>query len=129
MLTYLVDTDLDGLADAWEIDHFGTIAGNSAADLDGDGLTPRQEFLAGTDPNDPGSTLHLEAWRTGSETQLRFAAAAGRTYTIQATDHVASESWTRVFDVPAERSPRVVSIPAPSSGPQRYYRLITPRQP
>ena len=54
--TAYTDSDSDGMADAWEMAHFGSLARgdalNSSADLDGDGYTDLEEFLNGTDPNE-----------------------------------------------------------------------------
>ncbi len=48
------DADADGLADGWEIIHFGSITLYSASDdPDGDGITNQQEFAEGTDPSTP----------------------------------------------------------------------------
>jgi hypothetical protein len=48
------DLDLDGLPDDWEIEQVENLSTLAAAadDLDGDGLTNRQEFENGTDPTD-----------------------------------------------------------------------------
>jgi len=46
-----VDSDNDGLWDAWEMDNFGNLAQTGSGDPDGDGLTNAQEFTLGTDPN------------------------------------------------------------------------------
>ena len=48
------DLDLDGLPDDWELDQVQNLATLAGADddLDGDGLTNRDEFEGGTDPND-----------------------------------------------------------------------------
>ena len=48
------DLDLDGLPDDWEGALFGNLTTLAASgdDLDGDGLTNREEFEGGTDPND-----------------------------------------------------------------------------
>lgn len=45
------DTDGDGLADNWEITHFGNLNQGAAGDPDGDGLTNLQEHQLGTNPN------------------------------------------------------------------------------
>ncbi|MEO5912746.1 MAG: binary toxin-like calcium binding domain-containing protein [Luteolibacter sp.] len=46
-----VDTDGDGLSDAWEISKFGNLAQGASDNIsDADGLTNLQEYLAGTDP-------------------------------------------------------------------------------
>ena len=48
------DLDRDGLPDDWELSLFDNLATLTDAmdDLDGDGLTNREEFEGGTDPND-----------------------------------------------------------------------------
>ena len=48
------DADGAGLLDAWEIPHFGTTAGHSAADdFDHDGYTELLELALGLDPTTP----------------------------------------------------------------------------
>ncbi len=50
------DKDLDGddLSDEWELHYFGNIRDYSGRDdSDGDGVTNRDEFVAGTDPTRP----------------------------------------------------------------------------
>ncbi len=44
------DSDGDGLPDDWEKLYFGNLAQGATGDLDGDGLTSTEEYLAGTDP-------------------------------------------------------------------------------
>jgi len=50
------DTDADGLPDAWELQYFGTLSYGPADDPDGDGFTNLQEYQAGTNPADAGSS-------------------------------------------------------------------------
>ncbi len=50
LLQGLVDSDNDGLPDAWELDVFGNLDQKGSGDADGDGLTNLQEFTLGTDP-------------------------------------------------------------------------------
>jgi hypothetical protein len=80
----LTDTDGDGLPNDWETLHFGnaTIA-NPNLDSDGDGFTNRQEYLAGTNPNDIDSVLFMEIESlTGGGIQVRWQGAPNRIYTL-----------------------------------------------
>jgi hypothetical protein len=48
-----LDSDGDGLPDVWEEKHCGSATGcNPKDDLDNDGFTNKEEYDAGTDPND-----------------------------------------------------------------------------
>jgi hypothetical protein len=48
--TGIVDTDGDGLPDAWEIANFGNLTQTAGGDFDGDGFSNLAEFNAGSDP-------------------------------------------------------------------------------
>jgi hypothetical protein len=92
-LTLGVDSDGDGLPDAWEwMLIAATGGGRTLADIrpedddDGDGMSNLQEYLAGTyafDPED-GFLLAIRGVEEG-RTRLEFLAIRGRTYTIHAS--------------------------------------------
>jgi hypothetical protein len=62
------DTDGDGIADFWEIEHFGNLTGtNGAIDSDQNGVADFFEYLGDADPNDPSETgLILAAGLSGA---------------------------------------------------------------
>jgi hypothetical protein len=49
------DTDADGLPDAWENLHFGSLGFGASDDPDGDGFNNLQEYLEGAQPNNVAS--------------------------------------------------------------------------
>ena len=49
------DSDNDGMPDAWELEHFGTLDRDGTGDYDGDGFSDRDEASVGSDPTDPDS--------------------------------------------------------------------------
>ena len=55
------DSDLNGLPDAWERQHFGFIGVNPNADPDHDGLTNQQEYAFGLDPTSGASCNPITA--------------------------------------------------------------------
>jgi hypothetical protein len=99
-LTLGVDSDGDGLPDAWEQSLIAIYGGTLASidpngDNDGDGISNLNEYLAGTyafDPED-GFRLTLTGVNSGAST-MEFLAIRGRTYTIQASSDL--EQWTPV---------------------------------
>ena len=126
------DRDGDGLPDDWEI-AFGTLwdVPDADADPDGDGMTNREEYLAGTNPRDPESNLRVSKVSTAAEsTRLEFLAVSNRTYSVLYASKVEANVWNKLADVPAHPTNRVESLMDTWSGaPARFYRLTTPRQP
>jgi len=79
--------------DDWYITYFGHTGLSDDGNEDGDGMSNRQEYLAGTNPNDSNSCLRLSGLSPDLSVPGRFivrwASAAGRTYVIQAATNLA----------------------------------------
>lgn len=90
------DTDGDGLADAWEWQNFGSLAQGAGGDLDGDGFTNLQEYLAGTDPNSASSKLVITTYLTapgGTAATVSWPSVMTRKYFIQQTLDLTTPLW------------------------------------
>jgi hypothetical protein len=84
----LADADGDGVADIWET-VYGLNTNNIAdaeLDLDGDTMSNRAEFLAGTDPTNPSSYLKIDSITADGMATLVFGAISNRTYSVQYSD-------------------------------------------
>jgi hypothetical protein len=135
-----IDSDGDGIPDSWMMQNFGHPTGlasdhsRAQDDADGDGMSNFQEYLAGTSPLDPQSSLKLHVQGVDPGTgrpQFFFTAMAGIDYTLQYSDHLGSGLWQKLNDVPADPTTRIVPLndPGAASAPTRFYRVVTPIQP
>jgi len=138
VLTVLADDDRDGVPNAWETAH--DFDSNDPADAlldpDQDGMINWQEYLAGTDPLDPTSSLKIEIVQVGPQSpplvKLSFLALSNQTYAVEHQTSAGSGTWRRLAGIVASPSNRIVQItniinlPNP---PQQLYRVVTPRLP
>jgi len=125
-----VDTDGDGLPDDWEIAH-GTdpLVPDADADPDHDGMSNWQEYLAGTDPQDPLSVLKLNATtvNTGAVT-LQFQAVSNHTYGVLYQNSLAAAPWLVLTNVASRGTNWTEIIADPVVGAtNRFYRLVSPQ--
>lgn len=130
------DTDSDGIPDDWEALHFGSPTGaDASADSDNDTMSNAQEYTAGTDPLDASSYLKVERLRANTAptqtVQIEFVAVSNRTYSVMFTPSVTTGLWTKVSDVVATATNRMVHLidDRPAQAPPGFYRLVTPKAP
>jgi len=83
------DTDHDKLPDWWEAAYFSspTVAVATALSPNGTGLNNEEQYIAGTNPLDPGSVFELTDLNTGTaetnEFVLSWPSVSGRLYTVE----------------------------------------------
>jgi hypothetical protein len=127
-----VDSDGDGLSDLWEWNFFGSLQPRSDEDPDGDGVSNRAEFLAGTLPADATDYPSLKAWPSPFDGNpiLRFSRRGARSYRLQfheALTHDSTPNWRELMEFPAETNSSIGEFrDLTSTNATRLYRVVTP---
>ena len=129
--TVLADADEDGMPDAWEDAH-GLDSGRDDAgeDPDHDGVSNRDEWVAGTLPDDPASYLASSLEITPAPgLRFSFEAASNRWYELQYRDLLLTGDWSVLTTFPAATTNRLVTWPvgAGTDPDQGYLRLRVDR--
>ena len=89
--------DTNGLPLAWELQNFGATGIDPNADPDHDGMSNKQEYLAGTNPNDATDNLAIVSTTSlsgGSSVSLSWKSVPSRYYLIQKALDLSSPAWT-----------------------------------
>ncbi len=121
----VVDSDGDGLPDSWE-SQFGLNPMDSAGvngangDLDGDGFTNLQEYLAGTNPNNASSLLKITSVVNGQV--VTWFSVPGKNYQVFATTNAAAEFQLLSGTITAFNATTSYTNVAPSTV-QQFYRV------
>jgi hypothetical protein len=90
------DSDRDGIPDGWEVaNSLNPLNGNDAGlDTDLDGMTARQEYLAGTAPGNAASVFTIaQAEPVGPFALINHSVQSGRVYTIRFADSAGPTGW------------------------------------
>ncbi len=122
-----VDSNSDGIADAWELQNFGTININVNADPDGDGMSNLQEYLAGTNPNDANSNLRVTSDNLGSGgtfVALTWNSVMSRCYFMEKATTLSPANWVDSGrgQIAAAGSSTSASF-TDTNAPIRFYRI------
>jgi hypothetical protein len=127
LIVFDADRDGDGAPDVWETANgFNPDqASDGEGDVDGDGMLNADEFIAGTNPRDPESYLWLDL-TPGRTNALEFPAVSNRTYTVQFSDDIASETWSNLLNAASRPTNRLERANDTNAVPKRYYRVVTP---
>jgi subtilisin family serine protease len=125
-LLRVVDSNVNGLPDWWELDHFGHLGVDPNADPDGDGLSNYGEFVAGTDPNSASSSLHLTSiGRSGGGFRVTWSSTPGKTYLVEYSPDLTMPWLTLQSNVPAAGGATTSWLDLTATGQtNRFYRVL-----
>jgi hypothetical protein len=94
------DANTNGMSDAWEQEHFGAVLETRlpATDTDGDGVGDYAEFIAGTDPVNPRSSLWITPpiYHSNGTLRLSWASSPGHIYRILGSQD--AQAWSALSD-------------------------------
>jgi hypothetical protein len=126
------DTDNDGIPDAVEdlmgLNYLDPL--DAALDNDFDGLTNLQEYLAGTDHEDPDSNLKFAQITVGTNIALTFQAVSNKTYSVLYKNSLTDGNWTKLTDLSTAATNELkTATDSLGTNPARLYRLVTPALP
>ncbi|MCO5062102.1 MAG: glycosyl hydrolase family 18 protein [Kiritimatiellae bacterium] len=124
----LLDSDGDGIPDAWEELYFGGPTNATAhADDDGDGASNWDEYIAGTLPLDPLSHLAITAMdphlTPATDFILRWPSVSGRSYSIWATTNALSAYTQHVGSLPATPPINSFTNPISPDANEQFYEI------
>jgi hypothetical protein len=118
------DSDGDGMDDDWEMASFNTLERDGSGDFDGDGQTDLQEFRAGSDPANDGSTFRvLTVTRLGGATTVFWSANPSRSYRVEFKANVDQPSWSTVAGEVRFNGTTGYLVDQRNSG-QGFYRVV-----
>ncbi|HXF09335.1 MAG TPA: hypothetical protein VN625_01030, partial [Desulfuromonadaceae bacterium] len=119
------DTSGIGIADDWQMAHFGHVGIDPAADPDHDGMSNYAEFWAGTDPLDGNSGIIQSIVITvGNHARISWQSSPGKSYTVQYSDDLIT--WISFGNpIIGDGSPvSIVDTTPVQVVPHRTYRVV-----
>ncbi|MDB6066670.1 MAG: hypothetical protein JWR26_2878 [Pedosphaera sp.] len=120
--------DVNGLPIAWELSNFGVTGIDPNADPDGDGMSNRQEYVAGSNPLAGASGLRITSIKydlNHGTVGLTWTSVPTRCYYIEQLPDLNSSNWTdggigQIAPDPGATTSRIVFAAGPT---QHFYRV------
>jgi len=122
----VLDGDLDGLPDLWEVSNgFNPdLVGESVLDTDNDGVPNYLEYLANTDPKDASSRFAIEQiGLDDTRWTITFQGKTGRGYEVQASSDLSSGVWETIWKVDPLTDDRELTLELPLEAVRGFIRL------
>jgi len=113
------------MPDEWEISHHTEpLIPDAEVDPDGDGSSNLQEYLAGTDPQDPESRFKVDSITlSNGRVILQFTALANRSYAVLGRETLDPGPWQTVASFSSAPQTSVRKVTNDVAGHSRFYKL------
>jgi hypothetical protein len=121
-----LDTDNDGIDDAWETLHFGNLTtANGTSDWDGNGFRDLHEFKAGTNPKNAAEFLRADNLTMGPANGnmiIHWFGANGRSYNLFRSTNLVGGTYVCIeSNIPYTPSMNVYTDSFSGAGAQYYW--------
>ncbi len=116
------DSDNDGMADAWEVTRFGSIAQGAASDFDHDGTDNLTEYLLDLDPSSGSSAFSATRAANG---QISWPSVTGVSFKVFRSTTLQTGSWSEIATVEGTAGTATYTDPAPPAG-TAFYQIALP---
>lgn len=120
----VLDADGDGMADAWEMTHFGTTTNAAGGDVDEDEWTNLDEYIADTQPTNPASffgTITNAALAADVLTLVVNPSSTERLYDAYVTTDLLQQAWS-AYGLAVQGNGGVLTLFVTNNAPTRNYR-------
>lgn len=116
------DEDADGLEDAWEAAHFGSLGFGADHDADHDGSPAWLEQALGLDPQDPGECFRATLHDNGGAFSLEWPNAPGLDFAVLESASPGG-GWAASASYSGGDEPAMLSHPVPGGPGPRFFRV------
>ena len=127
VLPLVPDYNFDGLNDAFQRQYFFPFTSTSAvpnADLDQDGMSNLQEYIAGTDPTNAASLLTINSVNSAANgTTVTWQSVTNRHYELMSRTNLAAANWQNVGGVFTPSGTSSQFLDATATNGLRFYRV------
>lgn len=124
--TISVDSDKDGIPDAWEYRYSSSLTNMTAtSDRDSDGSSDRVEYLAGTSPTNVLAALKVTTWSNAPSGGfvVQWTAESNRFYSIESTTNLMGVFSGIASNLPATPPTNQYTDNTSTTGVIRLYRV------
>jgi len=110
------DTNGNGLADAWEMLHFGNLTNTASGDPDGDFISNAREYQLGFDPTVPNTN-----WNAGEIVWVEDSVPVGATLASSGDSWTWTNSWANNGVAVTPYSGSLMHVSSLNSGTHEHY--------